>query len=58
MRRLRLFERLQDDLCHVCRSRVSVTVALKFGDDLALTQKVPLTLANMAVGLGEFTEKD
>jgi hypothetical protein len=32
---------------------MSMTVALKFGDDLALTRKMPLTFANMAVGVSE-----
>ena len=49
--------RLQYVPCHVRRSRVSATVALKFSDDLALTQKVPLAVANMALGKGELIEK-
>jgi hypothetical protein len=30
-----------------------MTVALKFTDDLALTQKMPLAVANMAFDVGE-----
>jgi hypothetical protein len=32
---------------------VSTTVALKFGDDLALMQKMPLAFTNVALGLRE-----
>jgi hypothetical protein len=34
---------------------VSTTVALKLIDDFALAQKVPLTVANMAFGVREWT---
>jgi len=40
-----------------CRLRVATTVALKFIDDLALTQKVPLAVADMALDLREVVEK-
>ena len=40
-----------------CRLRVATTVALKFIDDLALTQKVPLAVADMTLNVGEVIEK-
>jgi hypothetical protein len=36
---------------------VSPTVTLKFIDDLALTRKVSLAVADMALDVGEVTEK-
>ena len=57
MCRLRLFKCLQNVPCHICGLRVSTTVPLKFGNDLALMQKVRLALANMALCLGEFIEE-
>jgi hypothetical protein len=36
-----------------CRLRVSVTVALKFIRDLALTENIPLAFCNMALDFGE-----
>ena len=48
MRGLRHFKCIQYFPRHSCRLRVSVTVPLKFIDDLALTQKMPLALTNVA----------
>jgi hypothetical protein len=36
---------------------VSTTVTLKFGDDLASTRKTLLTVANIAFGPSEVTQK-
>jgi hypothetical protein len=52
MRGLRHFKCIQYFPRHFCRLRVSVTVPLKFIDDLALTQKM-LALTNVAFDLGE-----
>jgi hypothetical protein len=47
----------QDFPGHFCRFRVAATVALKFIDDLALTRKMPLTIANMAFNVSEVIEQ-
>jgi hypothetical protein len=52
MRGLRHLKCIQYFPRHFCRLRVSVTVPLKFIDDLALTQKM-LALTNVAFDLGE-----
>jgi hypothetical protein len=36
---------------------MSMTVALKFGNDLALTQKMPFAVADLAFGVREIITK-
>jgi hypothetical protein len=57
VRRLCHFKGVQEISRHFCRLRVSATVALKFSNNLALTHKVPLTFANVALDLAEVIEK-
>ena len=40
-----------------CRLRISTTVALKFIDNLALTQKMPLAVADVALDMSEIIEE-
>jgi len=50
-------------LCHFnvprvfCRLRISTTVAFKFIDNLALTQKMPLAVADVALDMSEIIEE-
>jgi hypothetical protein len=57
MRRLRHFKCIQEVSCHFSRLRTSTTVALKFIDDLALAQKMPFAVADMALDMGEVIEQ-
>ena len=57
MRGLRHLKGFQDVPRHFCCLRISATVALKFIDNLALTQEMPLAVADMALDFGEVIEK-
>jgi hypothetical protein len=57
MRRLCRFKRVQDVPCHVCRSRLAVTVALKLVDDLTLPPNVTFAFNNMAFGSAKVVEE-
>jgi hypothetical protein len=57
MRGLRHFKCIQEVPRHFCCLRVSTTVPLKFIDDLALTQKMPLAIADMALDVVKVSKK-
>ena len=57
MVRLCHFKRVQNVSRYSCCSRASVTVVLKFGDDFALTRKMPLAVNNVALGASEVIDK-
>jgi len=57
MRRLGRFKRVQDVPCHVCRSRLAVTVALKLVDDLTLPPNMTFAFNDMALGLAKVVEE-
>jgi hypothetical protein len=51
------FKRRQYIPSDICRLRISATVALKFIDDPALMQQMPLAVADMTLNLREVIEK-
>jgi hypothetical protein len=58
MRRLRHFKSRQEVSRHSCRSRSTMTVTFELGNDFALTQKMFLAVADMALDVGEVSDKD